>query len=213
MNEDVIISTFSIVGRDPETGELGTAVASRYLAVGAVVPFVRSGAGAVNTQHWANPQLAHQALSLLDTGIPAQKVLVMVLAGDNMPENRQLLILDSEGRGAAHTGNTAKPAAKHIVGDNFVAGGNTLVSEAVVDAMGNAFQSAQGQPLFNRLLGALKAGEMSGGDSRGKQSAAIKVVPPFGQPWNPLDWCDFRVDDHTDPIGEIERLYTLHLSQ
>lgn len=203
-----IAATFSIVARDPQTGFLGAAVASRYLAIGAVVPLLCQGVGAINIQHWHNPDLARRGLLLLETGLDPDTVLRMLLAGDNHAPLRQVLILDARGRAAATTGKACTPPHRTAVGDDCVAGGNALASETVVDAMVEAFVRHPDEPLGMRLLHALRAGEAAGGDYRGRQSAVLRTVSPRGVPWSHA-CVDLRVDDHPDPINELFRLYYL----
>ncbi len=198
--------TFSILGRDAHTGHLGSGLASRYLAVGAVVPHFVIGIGAVNTQYWCHPPLAWQALGLLREGLDPQAALERVLAGDTRPESRQLLILDARGGGAAHTGAKCAMAQHHVVTENCVAAGNSLTGTDVIEAMVEAFLGSAGGRLDLRLLRALMAGERAGGDRRGKQSAAVRVVPPRVDQWNEKVCIDLRADDHPDPIPELFRL-------
>jgi len=208
MNPVPMTATFSIVGRDPLTGHLGSAVASYYMAVGAVVPFLRAGVGAINTQHWSDPDLATRGLVLLAAGVSPDVALRMVLAGDEQSANRQLLILDARGRAAVHTGELCTPPSKAAVGENCAAGGNTLGSGGVVDAMIEAFARYVEEPLGLRLLRALLAGEETGGDYRGKLAAAVRVVCPPDVAWTHA-CVDLRVDEHPEPIQELFRLYRL----
>ncbi|MGD8237968.1 MAG: DUF1028 domain-containing protein [Armatimonadota bacterium] len=202
----MIAATFSILGRDEETGHLGSAAASRYPAVGAVVPHFAIGVGAVNTQHSHHPPLAWKALELLREGAPPEEALKQILAGDARPESRQLLILDAQGQCAAHTGDRCAAAHHHVVAEDCVAAGNTLAAEAVIEAMVEAFLGSSGERLDVRLLRALEAGEEAGGDRRGKQAAAVRVMPPSEDGWNERVCLDLRVDDHEEPIAELLRL-------
>jgi len=187
--------TFSILGRDARTGHLGSGVASRYLAVGGVVPHFAIGIGAVNTQFCGHPPLAWEALELLREGFAPEAALERVLAGDTRPEWRQLLILDAQGRGVVHTGAEAAEAHHHIVAEDCVTAGNTLTGTDVVEAMVEAFLGLAQERLDLRLLRALMAGERAGGDRRGKQSAAVRVVPPRVDQWNEKVCLDLRGDD------------------
>ena len=202
-------ATFSILGRDERTGHLGSGVASRYPAVGAVVPHFAIRVGAVNTQHAHHPPLAWRALELLREGLAPAEALKQILAQDTRPESRQLLILDAQGRGAAHTGAECAAAHHHVVTENCVAAGNTLTGPNVVESMVEAFLGSAGERLDVRLLRALAAGEALGGDRRGKQAAAIRVVPPAEDQWNEKICIDLRVDDHEQPIAELVRLWRL----
>jgi uncharacterized Ntn-hydrolase superfamily protein len=201
-----VSSTYSLVARDPAMGWLGSAVASRYFGVGAVVPHLRAGVGAWNTQHNHHHLLAMRGLDLLATGVDPDTALKMVLAGDPVPETRQLLVIDAQGRRAAWTGTACHEARGHLFGEHCIAAGNTLVSLRVVEALVEAFEGHLTEPFGRRLLLALEAAEAEGGDSRGKQSAAIRVVPALLSDW-PSDVVDLRVDDHEEPLAELRRLY------
>ncbi len=210
--------TFSITGRCPQTGDMGVAVASRYLAVGAVVPFAQEGLAAIATQCWHSPRLAQHILGFLRNGLSPQQALERVLADDENSKKRQMAIIDAQGRKAAHTGiwiptDPAHIYAGHIVGENFIAAGNTLTGSEVLDAMERQFVSAEnrGFTLAWRLLSALKAGEEQGGDHRGKQAAAILVVAGQKSESSAIHKVNSRVDDHSEPIDELMRIYNLTL--
>ncbi len=173
------VATFSIVAFDPATGDLGVAVASRVLAVGNIVPWARTGVGAVATQAWADPTFGPRGLELLASGRSARQAVDALLEGDPRREERQLAIVDARGRVAAFTGAACKAWAGMKVGAGWSAQGNILESEDVVSAMGKAFEGEPGG-LTLRLLAALEAGEAAGGDRRGRQSAAILVVRARG---------------------------------
>jgi uncharacterized Ntn-hydrolase superfamily protein len=198
--------TYSIVARDPETGELGVAVQSHWFSVGPIVPWARPGAGAVATQANAEPAYGPRALDLLGQGVPAAEALHRLLAEDPLASSRQVAIIDAEGGVAAHTG----PACMAFAGD-IQAGGvscqaNIMASAEVWSAMLDAFTAGQGS-LSARLLTALNVGEATGGDLRGRQSAAILVVPATGEAWQTVT--SLRVEDHPDPLVELARLAKL----
>jgi len=204
------VSTFSIVALDPETGDLGVATQSKFLAVGAVVPWARAGVGAVATQSWANTAYGPEGLRLMAAGWTAEEVLNYLIATDHNPAQRQVLLVDAHGRAAAYTGEGCYEWAGHIVGDGYACGGNILVNEETVQAMAETFESTTG-PLAERLVAALAAGQAAGGDSRGRQSAALLVVRTCGGYDGRNDrYIDLRVDDHPDPIPELERILKLH---
>jgi len=203
-------STFSIVARDPANGDLGVAVQSKFLAVGSVVPFARAGVGAVATQSYANVTYGPEGLRLMAAGWTAQEALNHLLRIDLDVAQRQVLLVDAAGRAAAHTGDKCHDWAGHIVGENYACGGNILVGEATVQAIAKTFEETQG-PLPERLVAALAAGQAAGGDSRGKQSAALLVMRSAGSYGGRGDrYVDLRVDDHPEPIAELERILGLH---
>jgi len=203
-------STFSIVACDAATGECGVAVASKFLAVGAVVPWARAGVGAIATQAWANLSYGPDGLALLAQGVPAVDVVARLTAADEKRETRQLGIVDAAGRSAAWTGKECMPWAGHLTSDGFACQGNILTGEAVVHAMAATFERTAGL-LPERLLAALAAGQTEGGDSRGQQSGALYVVKEKGSYGGYLDrYVDVRVDDHAAPVEELRRLLDLH---
>jgi len=204
------LATFSIVAYDPHNGDLGVAVASKFLAVGSVVPWARAGAGAVATQARANITYGPDGLALLERGRSAQEALDQLLASDELREQRQVGIVDAHGGAAAHTGVECMDWAGHVVGAGFTAQGNILAGAAVVQALAGAFTQAGGE-LAERLLAALAAGDAAGGDQRGRQSAALYVARAGGSYGGLLDrYIDLRVDDHPAPIPELSRLLKLH---
>ena len=204
------IATFSIVARDATNGDLGVAVQSKFLAVGAVVPWASADAGAIATQALANMSYGPDGLALLRQGMSATDVLRQLVDADPDREHRQIGIVDRNGSAAAHTGNSCFPWAGHIVGDGFCCQGNILAGEAVVNSMAEAFEQSQGE-LAERLMSALTAGQTAGGDRRGRQSASLNVVRAGGAYGGVLDrYIDLRVDDHPDPIVELKRLLGLH---
>jgi uncharacterized Ntn-hydrolase superfamily protein len=207
---DPPVATFSIVARDPRTGELGVAVQSRFLAVGAVVPWARAGVGAVATQAWANPTFGPRGLELLARGETPEAALARLLEEDPGRERRQVAILDAQGRAAVHTGKECLPWAGAAAGEGFACLGNILAGEEVVRAMARAFRETAGD-LGERLLAALEAGQAAGGDARGQQSAALLVVRERAGYGGLTDrYRDLRVDDHPEPIRELRRIYELH---
>ena len=204
------VATFSIVAYDPHSGDLGVAVASKFLAVGSVVPWARAGAGAVATQARANIAYGPDGLALLERGRSAQEALDQLLASDELREQCQIGIVDTHGGAAAHTGVECMDWAGHVVGAGFAAQGNILAGAAVVQALAGAFTQAGGE-LAERLLAALAAGDAAGGDKRGRQSAALYVARAGGSYGGLLDrYIDLRVDDHPAPIPELARLLKLH---
>jgi uncharacterized Ntn-hydrolase superfamily protein len=207
---DRLVSTFSIVGRDAATGDLGIAVQSKFLGVGAVVPWVKAGVGAVATQAWANTSYGPRGLALLAQGQSAQEALAALTNDDEMSAHRQAGIVDAQGRSATFTGASCFNWAGGVAGPDFAAQGNILVGEATVLALAETFQRTAG-PLWQRLLAALAAGQAAGGDSRGMQSAALVVAREGGGYGGFNDrLIDLRVDDHVSPIEELGRLLDMH---
>jgi len=203
-------STFSIVAWDPANGDLGVAVQSKFLAVGSVVPFARAGVGAVATQSYANVTYGPEGLRLMAAGWTAQETLNHLLTIDLDVTQRQVLLVDAAGGAVGHTGEGCHNWAGHVVGDGYACGGNILVGEATVQAMAETFEGTQG-PLPERLVAALAAGQAAGGDSRGQQSAALVVARIAGSYGGRSDrYVDLRVDDHPEPIAELERILGLH---
>lgn len=201
------IATFSIVTIDPATGELGVAVASKFLAVGAVVPWARAGVGAVATQSYANVSYGPTGLELMAAGYSASETLARLLADDPERELRQVGIVDARGGTATFTGSACHAWAGGRTGPGYAVQGNILTGPEVVDAMAHAFETTEG-PLAARLLAALAAGDAAGGDRRGKQSAALLVVKERGGYGGYTDrFIDLRVDDHPEPVAELQRLY------
>jgi uncharacterized Ntn-hydrolase superfamily protein len=203
--------TFSIVGYDPKEKEWGIAVQSKFLGVGAVVPFAKAGIGAVATQSYANTSYGPRALQLMEEGKTAEEALEIITKDDPEKELRQVGLLDSMGDPATFTGEGCYDWAGGMTGSHFAAQGNILVDEKTVEAMGQTFISTDGT-LAERLLAALNAGQAAGGDSRGQQSAALLVVKEAGGYGGFNDrYIDLRVDDHAEPITELIRIY--HLQQ
>jgi uncharacterized Ntn-hydrolase superfamily protein len=204
-------ATFSVVAADPDAGEVGVAVASRFFAVGAVVPWARAGAGAVATQANANTSFGQRGIELLALGLTPEEVVRVLLRGDPA-EDRQVGIVSSGGASATSTGPRCNAWAGGRSGPGYAVQGNILTGEAVVAAMEAGFLAGKGKPLAERLYGALMAGDAAGGDSRGHQSAAILVCRKEGGYNGFTDHAiDIRVDDHPDPMKEIGRLLGLAL--
>ena len=204
--------TFSIVACDLETSppEWGVAVASKFLAVGSAVPFARAGVGAIATQAMANVSYGPRGLELLEAGREAHETAESLTASDEGRADRQLGVVDAGGRASTFTGESCFDWAGGVTGDGYCCQGNILAGEQVVLSMQTAFEDAHGE-LAVRLLAALKAGEAAGGDSRGRQSAALLVVSEGGGYGGGSDVAvDLRVDDHADPIPELERIFRIH---
>ncbi len=208
-----IIATFSIVARDPITEELGVAVQSRAFRAAAIVSYAKSGVGAIATQASANQSYGPRGLELLEQGLSPDEVVTRLTNADEGRDRRQLAVIDAQGRVSAYTGSRTSDWAGHIEGDNYSVQGNILVSEEVVQAMAQAFETAEGE-LAERLMAALDAGQAAGGDARGKQSGGILVVKPIGDSGRTTDrWIDVRVDDHPTPFLEIRRLMNMSVSR
>lgn len=197
--------TFSIAARDPQTGWLGVATSSKALAAGGMVPYVKLGVGAIASQSFGNPYLGIDGLALLGDGLPAERVLERLIEGDAGRDLRQLGIVDHEGRAAAYTGERCIPWAGHLTGGGYVCVGNILFGETVVKAMADSYERSAGEPLYERLMLALEAGQEAGGDRRGRQSAGIQVIAEEEYPW-----CDLRVDDHDQPVAELRRVIEVY---
>ncbi len=205
-----IVATFSILAFDPETESLGVAVQSKFLAVGAVVPWARAGVGAVATQAMANFNYGSRGLDLMAQGRTGEETVEALISADEDREHRQLGVVDARGRAATYTGSECFDWAGGITGENYAAQGNILVGRETVEAMAKTYEETGGE-LAVRLLAALAAGQEAGGDSRGKQSAALLVVREGGGYGGDNDRViDLRVDDHPGPIGELARLRDLH---
>lgn len=196
--------TYSIVARDPSNGWLGIGTASKALASGAIGPAIKLGVGAIASQAFANPYLAIDGLRLLEDGLAAERVIERVIETDRGRDLRQIGIVDQEGRVSAYTGERCIPWAGHVLGGGYVCLGNILSGEGVVKAMATAYERSDGDPLYERLMLALEAGQEAGGDRRGKQSAGIRVISQEEYPF-----CDLRVDDHAEPIGELRRIVNM----
>ena len=201
--------TFSIVGADTNNGDLGVAVASRFAAFGAVVPWAKAGVGAVATQSWANTAFGPDGLALLENATPARQALDRLVLGDKQREQRQVGIVDARGRAATFTGAKCMPWSGGTSGDRFACQGNLLVGEQVIAAMADAFRRATGD-LVDRLLTALIAGDAVGGDRRGRQAAAVLVVREGAGYGKRNDrYVDLRVDDHPQAVSELARVFAV----
>lgn len=203
------VHTFSIVARDPNTGELGVAVQSHWFSVGPIVAWAEAGVGAVATQSFVDPSYGKNGLDMMRAGKSAPDTLKELLAKDEGREVRQVAMIDAQGRVEAWTGKNDIQAAGHIVGTNFSVQANLMLNDKVWPAMAQAFQNTKGD-LAERMLAALDAAQAAGGDIRGRQSAAIIVVSgkPTGQAWKDRTF-DLRVDDSPEPLQELRRLVRL----
>lgn len=204
------VATFSIVGYDAETGALGVAVQSKFFAVGSVVPWAAAGVGAIATQSWANTTYGPNGLKLLKSGLSAEQTLERLTANDSGRATRQVGIVDAKGNVANYTGDECNEWAGAISGKYYTAQGNILAGEAVVKAMGKAFEETDGE-LADKLMAALFAGQAAGGDTRGQQSAALLVVQDSSGYGGFNDrYIDLRVDDAEKPIEALQRLLEIH---
>ncbi|MHA2116089.1 MAG: DUF1028 domain-containing protein [Candidatus Thorarchaeota archaeon] len=203
-------STFSIVARDPENGDLGIIVQSKFPTVGSVVPWAKAEVGAIATQAWANVGYGPRGLVLLEEGKSASETLKLLLQEDDGREHRQIGIVDAEGQAVSHTGKECMEWAGHIIGDGYACQGNILAREAVVVDMASAYERTEGD-LIDKLFAGLKAGQAAGGDRRGMQAASIFVVREAGGYEGRNDrYVDVRVDEHPSPIEELERIFKIY---
>ena len=193
--------TWSIIARDSATGQIGIAVATRFFAAGARVPYIAAGFGGVATQALVNPYYGIDGVKLLREGRSPRAVIDTLIAADDGRESRQLHVMDTKGRIAAFTGCECVDWCGHVEGSDFSIAGNMLAGAAVLDDTAQAYISNGNLPFAQRLITAMQAGEAAGGDKRGKQSAALLIHGE--EEWSDLD---LRVDDHTDPLAELERL-------
>lgn len=205
--------TFSIVARDSISGEMAVAVQSHWFSVGTSVSWAEAGVGAIATQSFINKSFGPRGLTLLKSGLTAQQTLDSLLGGDEGREVRQVGIVDRWGNVATHTGNACIQYACQLQGKGFSVQANMMLGEKVCASMFAAFEASAGKPIAERLLIALEAAQKAGGDIRGSQSAALLVVPAVseGKPWEERT-VDLRVDDSSEPIRELRRLYTVHLA-
>ena len=203
------VSTYSIVARDASTGEMGVAVQSHWFSVGSIVTWAEAGVGAVATQSFVEPAYGPLGLELMKTGRTASQALQALISTDDGEAVRQVAMVDASGNVAAHTGSSAIIAAGHHVGDQYSVQANMMEHDTVWPAMARAFEETEGD-LADRMLAALDAAQAEGGDIRGKQSAAILIVPgtSTGRPWADKTF-DLRIEDHPDPLGELRRLVTM----
>jgi uncharacterized Ntn-hydrolase superfamily protein len=210
MKTEQIVATFSIVAFDPETDSLGVAVQSKFLAVGSVVPWARAGVGAVATQAMANYNYGPRGLDLMSAGNSVEQTVEALTSPDQDREHRQVGVVDARGRASTFTGSACFDWAGGVTGEHYAAQGNILVGRDTVEAMASTYEETDGD-LATRLLEALDAGQGAGGDSRGKQSAALLVVREGGGYGGDNDRVvDLRVDDHPEPIRELIRIRGLH---
>jgi uncharacterized Ntn-hydrolase superfamily protein len=193
--------TWSIIARDNATGQFGIAVATKFFAVGARVPYIAAGIGAIATQALVNPYYGIDGLKLLREGRSPQDIVASLIAADSGHASRQLHIMDAGGRVASHTGSACVDWCGHIEGDGFSIAGNMLAGARVLDDTAKAYASSEKLPFAQRLIATMRAGEAAGGDKRGKQSAALLIHDQ--EEWSALD---LRVDDHADPLAELQRL-------
>ncbi len=204
------INTFSIVAHSEEESAWGVAVASKFPAVGAVVPWAKAGVGAVATQSYAKLSFGPDGLALMAEGLTAEEALHRILEADEARETRQVALVDNRGGVAAHTGGECNEWAGHRTGNGFSVQGNLLAGEEVIEAMATRFMQSEGE-LADRLVAALRAGEFAGGDRRGKQSAAVQVVRPNGGYGGDTDrYLDLRVDDADEPVNRLIELVKMH---
>ena len=204
------VATFSIVGYDAETGDLGIAVQSKFFAVGSVVPWAEAGVGAIATQSWANTTYGPNGLKLLRSGLSAEQTLERLIADDPGRATRQVGIVDAKGRVANYTSDECNAWAGAVSDKHYTAQGNILAGEDVVKAMGKAFEETEGE-LADKLMAALFAGQEQGGDTRGQQSAALLVVREQSGYGGFNDrYIDLRVDDAEKPIEALQRLLEIH---
>jgi uncharacterized Ntn-hydrolase superfamily protein len=206
---DPFVHTYSIVARDPHTGQLGVAVQSHFFSVGSIVPWAEAGVGAVATQAFTNADYGPEGLAIMREGRSAEQSLETLLKGDEEREIRQVALVDAQGNIAVHTGNRCIPAAGHLTGEDFSVQANMMVNDSVWPAMKRAYEEASGD-LVDRMLTALEAAQEAGGDVRGQQAAALLIVSDERQqkPWQGRLF-DLRVDDHPRPIEELKRLISL----
>jgi len=206
------VATYSIVAHDPATGQLGAAVQSHWFCVGQLVPWARAGVGAVATQSFADPAYGPRGLALMASGMAAPDALACLVGQDRGEALRQVAFVDTPGRVGVHTGDRCIRHASHATGEGYSVQANMMHHDGVATAMAQAFEAASG-PLAEQMLAALRAAQRAGGDLRGKQSAALRVVrgEASGRPWvGADDTVDLRVDDHRAPVEELQRLWTLH---
>lgn len=204
------VHTYSIVARDPQTGEMGVAVQSHWFSVGSLVTWAEAGVGAVATQSFIDPAYGPLGLQLMRAGKTAPQALAAIIASDPGEAVRQVAMIDAQGNVAAHTGRKCIPAAGHFVGENFSVQANLMLNDKVWPAMREAYINTKGD-LADRMLAAMDAAQAVGGDIRGKQSAAILIVKAVstGRPWADRAM-ELRVEDHPEPLQELRRLVHVH---
>jgi len=209
-SENPLVSTYSIVARDPETGEMGVAVQSHWFSVGTIVTWGEAGVGVVATQSFVNPAFGPDGLALLKSGMTADEAVDKLIADDEGREVRQLAIIDVNGNVKSYTGKNCIPGAGNIVGENYSVQANLMLNDKIPGAMSKAYEESKG-PLADRLMTALYAAQEAGGDIRGKQSAAILIVQgeSTGKVWEDR-LIDLRVEDSPEPLKELSRLIEVH---
>ncbi|MGH3666847.1 MAG: DUF1028 domain-containing protein, partial [Acidimicrobiia bacterium] len=209
-NHSYGLSTYSIVGADPDAGECGVAVQSKFLAVGAFVPWARGGVGAVATQAYGEVTYGSRGLDLLESGLSPEDTIDRLTGKDDLRSHRQVGVVAADGRSASYTGDGCFEHAVSVTGDGFAAQGNILTNPDVPEAMADTFRGSSGR-LVDRLLSALIAGEAAGGEKRGMESAALLVVRPGGGYGGNHDrWLDLRIDHSDTPIEDLSGLLDLH---
>ena len=210
-NNSMLAHTFSIVAKDPKTGEMAVAVQSHWFSVGTVVAWGEAGVGVVATQSFVNKSFGIRGLELLKQGKTPQETMDVLLSDDAGKEVRQVAILDLNGRVATHTGKNCIDAAGHINGENFSVQANMMLNDKVWPAMAKAWNKYEQLPIAERIMEVMKAAQDAGGDIRGKQSAVLMVFAPkkTSEPWNDK-LIDLRVDDSKEPIKELDRLLQVH---
>ena len=206
-----LVHTYSIVAKDPVTGDMAVGVQSHWFSVGTIVSWGRSGVGVVATQSFVNPAYGPDGLELMASGKDASQVVDILIKEDEGRDYRQLAVLDAAGRVSAHTGKKCIKSAGHMLGENYSVQANMMLNDKVVPAMAKAFEQNDGLPLGERVIRVLEAGEAAGGDIRGRQSAALIVVgpDPAPHPWQDKK-IDIRVDDHAEPLEELARILRVH---
>ena len=210
VSESIPVHTYSIVAYDEETGELGVAVQSHWFSVGLLVPWAKAGVGAVATQSFVKVEYGPEGLLRMENGESAEEALSGLISEDSSESVRQVAMIDVNGNVAAHTGSKCIYAAGHTIGKNYSVQANLMDKESVWPAMAEAFEGAEGD-LAEKMMLALEAAEIEGGDIRGKQSAAMLIVSgnPTGIAWKDIV-LDLRVDDHAEPLNELRRLIRIH---
>jgi uncharacterized Ntn-hydrolase superfamily protein len=211
MGSTPLVSTYSIAACDLDRGEWGVGVQSKFLAAGSIVPWAEPGVGAVATQALANPRYGPDGLALLRDGLSADATIAALVAADEGRDDRQVGVVDAQGRAATYTGKACLDWAGGKSGPGYAAQGNILVSEETVAGLVHGFEAGAGRPLAERLVDALTAAQLAGGDRRGQQAAGLLVVQKDGG-YGGMDdvLVDLRVDDHPEPVAELKRIYGMH---
>lgn len=211
MGSAPLVSTYSIAACDLERGEWGVGVQSKFLAAGSIVPWAEPRVGAVATQALANPRYGPDGLALLRDGLSADETIAALVEADEGRDDRQVGVVDAQGRAATYTGKACLDWAGGKSGPGYAAQGNILVSEETVAGLVHGFEAGAGRPLAERLVDALAAAQLAGGDRRGQQAAGLLVVQKDGG-YGGMDdvLVDLRVDDHPEPVAELKRLYGMH---